>query len=205
LIQLPGLSEADKESAATNIQKAAYLEFRLVKEDSDEIINNNEPFRRATNSQAHSMPPENGKPSQVPKSCREEKGRERSGRRHRQKRPWGAAIWASRNRVHAYGRRGKRFADVTRDNIGRRLAIVLDGQLYSAPNINSEIDTGNGEITGHYTQEGGAEACPCSKTRCARRSTLIIPKTWIRRWAKTRFTAASGRRLPPSFSFRFSC
>ena len=39
LIQLPGLSEADKESAKTNIQKAAYLEFRMVKEDSDEIVN----------------------------------------------------------------------------------------------------------------------------------------------------------------------
>src|SRR5471032_2201304 len=35
LIQLPGLSEADKNSAATNIQKAAYLEFRMVKDDSD--------------------------------------------------------------------------------------------------------------------------------------------------------------------------
>ena len=38
LIQLPGLSEADKESAEANIKKAAYLEFRMVKEDSDEII-----------------------------------------------------------------------------------------------------------------------------------------------------------------------
>ena len=35
LIQLPGLSEADKESAKAQIQKAAYLEFRMVKEDSD--------------------------------------------------------------------------------------------------------------------------------------------------------------------------
>ena len=38
LIQLPGLSEAVKESAKAQIQKAAYLEFRMVKEDSDEII-----------------------------------------------------------------------------------------------------------------------------------------------------------------------
>ena len=49
LIQLPGLSEADKESAATNIQKAAFLEFRLVKEDSEEIIRQQRcRFRRAT-------------------------------------------------------------------------------------------------------------------------------------------------------------
>ncbi len=44
LIQLPGLSEADKAEAQTNIQKSAYLEFRMVKEDSDEIIKNNEPI-----------------------------------------------------------------------------------------------------------------------------------------------------------------
>jgi preprotein translocase subunit SecD len=38
----------------------------------------------------------------------------------------------------------KRFGEVTRDNIGHRLAIVLDGELYSAPNIQSPIETGNG-------------------------------------------------------------
>ena len=47
---------------------------------------------------------------------------------------------------------GKRFGEVTRNNIDRRLAIVLDGQLYSAPRINSEIDN-RGEITGHFTPE----------------------------------------------------
>ncbi len=35
LIQLPGLSQSAKESAKTQIQKAAYLEFRMVKDDSD--------------------------------------------------------------------------------------------------------------------------------------------------------------------------
>jgi SecD/SecF fusion protein len=35
LIQLPGLSDADKDNARAQIQKAAYLEFRMVHEDSD--------------------------------------------------------------------------------------------------------------------------------------------------------------------------
>jgi len=38
LIQLPGLSEADKELAKTQIQKAAYLEFRIVHPESDELV-----------------------------------------------------------------------------------------------------------------------------------------------------------------------
>src|SRR5208283_5570333 len=44
LIQLPGLSQSTKESAKAQIQKAAYLEFRMVKEDSDEILKNGEPI-----------------------------------------------------------------------------------------------------------------------------------------------------------------
>lgn len=38
LIQLPGLSEADKESAQRQIQRAAFLEFRLVHERSEELL-----------------------------------------------------------------------------------------------------------------------------------------------------------------------
>jgi|YNPMSStandDraft_2_1061718.scaffolds.fasta_scaffold00047_23 preprotein translocase subunit SecD len=43
------------------------------------------------------------------------------------------------------------FADVTRNNIGRRLAIVLDGRVKSAPVIHSEIPGGKGEISGRFT------------------------------------------------------
>ena len=38
LIQLPGLSEADREAALRTIQKAAYLEFRLVHPESDRLV-----------------------------------------------------------------------------------------------------------------------------------------------------------------------
>ena len=36
----------------------------------------------------------------------------------------------------------KTFGEITRENIGRRLAIVLDGELYSAPVIQGAIETG---------------------------------------------------------------
>jgi preprotein translocase subunit SecD len=44
------------------------------------------------------------------------------------------------------------FAKITEDNIGKRLAIVLDGEVYSAPTIQSKI-VGAGRITGNYTDE----------------------------------------------------
>jgi len=42
------------------------------------------------------------------------------------------------------------FANVTRDNIGKRLAIVMDGELVSAPMIRSPIRNGIAMITGNF-------------------------------------------------------
>ncbi|MDX3959806.1 protein translocase subunit SecD [Aliarcobacter skirrowii] len=48
------------------------------------------------------------------------------------------------------------FADFTAKNVGKRLAIVLDGKVYSAPNINERIGGGSGQISGGFTvQEAG--------------------------------------------------
>ncbi|GFD88355.1 protein translocase subunit SecDF [Tenacibaculum sp. KUL152] len=45
----------------------------------------------------------------------------------------------------------KQFASMTRENIGRVLAIVLDDKVVTAPVINSVIPGGRGEITGNFT------------------------------------------------------
>ena len=47
----------------------------------------------------------------------------------------------------------RRFGDVTRDNIGKRFAIVLDRKIISAPVIQSAITGGSGQITGNFTPE----------------------------------------------------
>lgn len=45
----------------------------------------------------------------------------------------------------------RKWARLTGDNIGRNIAIVLDGVVYSAPNVNSEITGGRSEISGAFT------------------------------------------------------
>ena len=153
LIQLPGLSEADKESAAANIQKAAFLEFRLVKEDSDQIVQNNEPIPPGYEMLKHVEPPQNGKPTPPEVVIVKKKAEPGlSGDIVKSARMGRGNLGEPLIQFELTDVAGKRFGDVTRNNIGRRLAIVLDGQLYSAPRINSEIDN-NGEITGHFTQE----------------------------------------------------
>jgi len=47
----------------------------------------------------------------------------------------------------------KKFAEITTANVGRRLAIVLDGKVQSAPNIREPIPSGEAQITGHFTME----------------------------------------------------
>ena len=47
----------------------------------------------------------------------------------------------------------RRWANITKQNVGRGIAIVLDGYVYSAPNVNGEIPNGRSEITGNFTVE----------------------------------------------------
>ena len=46
-----------------------------------------------------------------------------------------------------------KFAQVTKNNVGQRLAIVLDGKIYSAPRINEAIPSGEAVITGRFTPD----------------------------------------------------
>ncbi|MDR1835341.1 MAG: protein translocase subunit SecD [Fusobacteriaceae bacterium] len=47
----------------------------------------------------------------------------------------------------------EKFAVITRENIGKQLAITLDGIEQTAPVIQSEIPSGRGQITGRYTPD----------------------------------------------------
>jgi SecD/SecF fusion protein len=157
LIQLPGLSQADKDSAKQQIQKTAYLEFRLVLDNSDEIIKNGEPIPHGYELLKHVEQLANNQTrlEQVIVKKKAENG---------------LAGDIIKNAMVVRGNLGepqidftltddgaKRFGETTRENIGHRMAIVLDGELYSAPNIQSAIETGSGQITGSYTIETAME------------------------------------------------
>lgn len=45
----------------------------------------------------------------------------------------------------------REWARITKENIGRPIAIVLDDVVYSAPNVNTEIPNGQSQITGNFT------------------------------------------------------
>jgi preprotein translocase subunit SecD len=49
------------------------------------------------------------------------------------------------------------FAKITRENIGKPLAVILDGSVLSSPVIQSEITGGQAQITGNFTPEEARE------------------------------------------------
>ena len=58
-------------------------------------------------------------------------------------------------RFNSYG--SKRFGAATRDGVGRRLAIVLDGQVLTAPEVKTAITGGSGIITGNFTVQSASD------------------------------------------------
>ncbi|HEY5297483.1 MAG TPA: protein translocase subunit SecD [Verrucomicrobiae bacterium] len=161
LIQLPGLAESVKEDAKKKIQAAAYLEFCMVKDDSDQIVDamqKGQPVVIPPGYEIlkHINPPENGKPT-PPEIVVVKKKPELAG-------DVVESANASRGQVgeplvefRLTSDGTKKFAELTKNNIGRRMAIILDGELYSAPVINTPIELGNGEISGHFTPKEAQE------------------------------------------------
>jgi preprotein translocase subunit SecD len=138
-IQLPGMS--DPQRAVEIIGKTAHLEFRLVRDDVA-------PGSRALPRGVQILPTTEG---------------EMMGETIAVGEPvlTGANI---SNAVPAFDNKGqsivslsfdsegaRRFGEITGDNVGKRLAIVLDGKVHSAPRINERIGGGNAQISGNFT------------------------------------------------------
>ncbi len=152
LIQLPGVS--DTERAKNLIGKTAQLEFKLLDETHD--------LAAALKGR---IPPGSELLYEVDK-------RQKTDQPHK-KTPYlvkkrtlltGARLKDARvgfdNRTNSpqvgieFDRKGARiFEKVTGENVNRRLAIVLDNKVYSAPEIETKISGGRGRITGHFTTE----------------------------------------------------
>ncbi len=59
-------------------------------------------------------------------------------------------MWEISMSMNADG--SNKWAIITKNNIGKQIAIVIDGSVYSAPNVNSEIEGGNSSVSGNFTQ-----------------------------------------------------
>ena len=127
VVELPGLSQAEQTRAIGLIGKTAKLEFKLLKPDSQAKAESD-------------LKPEDLEPALLD----------------------GEAIAKAATQFDQFGAPtvsfeltpsgAAKFSDITRNNIGKRFAIVLDSVVQSAPRINGVIGA-SGQITGNFTLE----------------------------------------------------
>jgi SecD/SecF fusion protein len=153
LVQIPGLKETDRRNAEQIIKRAAYLEFRLVHANNDQLL-----VQEQTD------------PAFVPPVGYQKLVEKRTD----QGRPIERAYWV-RIKPEMTGKYVKRamqtyddigrpiialtfdtegtalFGRITTANVRRQLAIVIDGELQSAPVINEPITGGRATISGDFT------------------------------------------------------
>lgn len=151
LIQLPGLSKAMQEQATTNIQQAAFLEFRMVHPDSAKLLQDGiiEPGYEVLKEK---IKDQNGNDVLMPLLVEKKLANGISGKYIKRARPNRDQMGNPIILFEFNSEGAEKFGELTKANIGQRLAIVLDGKLYSAPVINSAI-YGSGEISGRFSWE----------------------------------------------------
>lgn len=151
VIQIPGLTKEKKESTRAQIEKVAYLEFRLVNPSSATEVE-----KMKTQ---HTPPPagyelmsteeklgKNKMQEEVLVKIRPELTGESVVKAVPMHDPSGYLVSFELN-----SRGAEVFRRVTSQHINERLAIVLDKKLISAPNILGEIPGGRGQITGNFS------------------------------------------------------
>ncbi len=73
----------------------------------------------------------------------------------------------------------RKWAKITRENIGNRIAIVLDNYVYSAPTVNQEIPTGKSVISGSFTMEEAKDLANILKAGSLPAPTRIVEEAII--------------------------
>ncbi|HTA31109.1 MAG TPA: protein translocase subunit SecD, partial [Candidatus Cybelea sp.] len=152
LIQLPGLSEADRQSAIEQLSKAAYLEFRMVNDNSDEILKNGDPIPPGYELLKHVEKSKDNQPMIEQFVVKKKPENNLAGDIIESARVVRGNMGEPQIDFTLTDEAAMRFGQTTHDNLGKRLAIVLDGDLQTAPVIQGEISK-NGQITGSYTPE----------------------------------------------------
>jgi preprotein translocase subunit SecD len=151
LVQLPGVQDPDRAKAL--IGKTALLEFKLVDDRADP-----EAAGRGTVPEGDELlyqrrlDKESGTERKVPYVVHKQAyvtGRDLTT----------ARVSIDQNTSEPYvsvefnATGAKAFADLTEGNVGKRLAIVLDGNVHSAPVIRERIPSGRAQITGGFTTQ----------------------------------------------------
>lgn len=146
LIQMPGVTKEEVDNVRIQIEKVAKLEFRMVHPNSESEIAQME--ANGTLSVDHVKMPSKDGGDLLVKSRPDLDGKyvKRSYAYMDPQRGWTIILEFD-------SKGGELFGKLTEANVGRRLGIVVDGEVFSAPNLNEAIFGGSASITGRFKEE----------------------------------------------------
>ncbi|MEY2409446.1 MAG: SecD/SecF fusion protein [Verrucomicrobiota bacterium] len=164
-VQLPGLSEADKERARSLIEKAAFLEFRMVHPESEQLIASGLVDVGYEVMKLEQRSKKNGREEKSITQLMVNKKPERdlTGKYVTRAGVIRDQISNKPKITFEFDKEGAaKFKEITTEwqpkgNREFRLAIVLDGELRSAPVIKGVIPNGQGEISGDFDYKEAAD------------------------------------------------
>lgn len=127
IVEIPGVSDIDQ--AVSTVRQTAHLEFRSLRADAplEATLAALPEFYESTNLTGKELKRAQAQPSQDPQNP-------------------GYVVSLEFNDEGA-----KKFEEITRNNLGKPVAIFLDDQLISAPTVQAIIADGNAQITGKFT------------------------------------------------------
>jgi len=157
-LKVPTVSKDEINAIREMLTMSARLEFKIVHENSDQLIasflKNPETFVMPDGFQRMEMAKTENKETPAQLMCIVKKRPEMRGRGN---------IAEASVQVGQFGQRyisltftpsgSAKFGKITTRFLKRRLAIVLDGMLYSAPTLQSAITQGRAQITGKFSKE----------------------------------------------------
>jgi len=163
MVQLPGLSEADQAEAKKLVTEAAFLEFALVHNDSERLIANGivpDGYRKYAHVQKDSDGRERPQELliQVDKDQPDKAWNQYGlkGEHIKNASPSRNPLTQEPMILFTFNSDGAQaMGQLSGNNIRERMAIILDGELMSAPVLQERI-TSNGQITGDFTVDEAA-------------------------------------------------
>ena len=151
LVQIPGLNTAKLQEAREQLYKPAKLEFKMVHPQSDAIVKGLAPPDPAYRVETYKEDRGAGDVELPPQQLVVKKKADIPGtmvtgaRAFYDTQGWGVSL-----RFSSEG--SALFAKLTQENVNKRFAIMLDGNVQSAPVIREAITGGNASITGSFTE-----------------------------------------------------
>lgn len=166
LIQLPGLKKSEVEKIKTTIEKQGNLEFKVAEVDPKLIEQAKDYVARGKKLPLPSFPYKFVYQTKKTTTGLTENIEGTELLVSAEAKVTGKDIIFANKRMDTQSLRGgysvhiefsaqgsNKFGDLTEQSVGKRLAIVLDGALQSAPNVNEPILGGQCQITGNFSSE----------------------------------------------------